>query len=527
MNNLLPGLIAFLGLIGLASIIAPRVKLPAAVLLAIAGIVWGSVPALAPLRIAPGVVLTVFLPPLLYSEAWRASWQDFKRWLRPILSLAIGLVGFTILCVGVAAKALMPELPWAVCFLLGAIVSPTDTVAVYSVLSRLRVPRRALAIFGGESLVNDATGLLGVQLALAVIFSGVFEAGSIAIDFAHIAGVGIASGIAVGLAAAAANARLSGTRVLFVFSLVAPYTAFAIADALGASGIIAVVVAGFVASWRLNLIPAESRVDLYTAWDLLSYFLNALMFLFVGLEIPQRLAVDLHTNWGPLWTGLVISGVVIAARLIWFWPAAYIPLWLSPTLRRREGGYPPPSAVLVGAWCGVRGAISLAAALALPQMLGSSPFPGRGEILTATLVTIAVTLIGQGATLEPLVRWLRIPSEPATEVETQAAREAMLAAGIARLDQFCEERSCPVAVHRYRDVLVDQLAEIRELEENARNHASRRLAVSREVRRAVWQAETAELLRLRDTGKINDGDHQSLQLELDREHADLHAAAEA
>ena len=141
-------------------------------------------------------------------------------------------------------------------------------------------------------------------------------------------------------------------------------------------------------------------------------------------------------------------------------------------------------------------------------------------------MTIAVTLIGQGSTLAPLIRWLRIPSEPTTEAETQAAREAMLTAGIARLDEFCNAVSCPVAVHRYRDVMVDQLAELRELEESARTHAARRLAVSREVRRAVWQAESAELLRLRDLGKINDADHQSLQLELDREHVDLYAADE-
>jgi CPA1 family monovalent cation:H+ antiporter len=154
---ILPGLIAVLGLIGLAAIVAPRVGLPPPVLLAIAGIAWALLPVLAPLEIEPHVVLSVFLPPLLYAEAWRASWHDFRRWLRPILSLAVGLVAFTILCVGVAAKGLMPELPWAVCFLIGAILSPTDTVAVHSVLSRLRVPRRATAIIGGESLINDAT----------------------------------------------------------------------------------------------------------------------------------------------------------------------------------------------------------------------------------------------------------------------------------------------------------------------------------------------------------------------------------
>lgn len=524
MAEILPGLIAVLGLIGLASVLAPRIGLPPPVLLATAGIVWGSLPSLAPLDIAPHVVLSVFLPPLLYADAWYTSWHDFRRWLRPILSLGVGLVGFTILCVGIAAKWLMPELPWAVCFLIGAILSPTDTVAVHEALSRLRVPRRVTAIIGGESLINDATGLLGVQLAMIVVLTGIFEAGALAVSFARIAGLGIATGVAVGVLAVALNARLRGTAVLFVCSLVAPYLAFAVAESAGASGILAVVVAGFVASWRLDLIPAESRVDLYGAWDLLTFFLNALMFLFVGLEIPRRLGTDLASVFDSLGPWLAIAAAVVLARLVWFWPAAYLPLWLFPRLRAREGGYPDPRAVALAGWCGVRGAISLAAALALPQTLpDGAPFPGRAAIEGAVLVTILVTLIGQGATLGPLVRWLRLPSDPTTESETQKAREAALAAGLARLDEFCSEKKCPVAVHRYRDAMADRLAELRELEESERNQAARRRAVSRDVRRAVWQAETAELLRLRDAGEINDRDHQNLQLEIDREHADLGA----
>jgi len=520
--EILPGLIAVLGLIGLASIVAPRIGLPPPVLLAIAGIVWACLPVLAPLEIDPHVVLSVFLPPLLYAEAWRASWHDFRRWLRPILSLAIGLVAFTILCAGVAAKGLMPELPWAVCFLIGAILSPTDTVAVHGVLSRLRVPRRAMAIIGGESLINDATGLLGVQLAMIVVLTGIFEAGAIATSFARIAGLGIASGVAVGLLAIALNARLRGTAVLFVSSLFAPYLAFAVADAVGASGVLAVVVAGFVASWRLDLIAPESRADLYVGWDVLTFILNALMFLFVGLEIPRRLGTDPTAALGPLGTGLAIGAVVILTRMVWFWPAAYLPLWLFPRLRAKEGGYPDPRAVVLAGWCGVRGAVSLAAALALPRVLpDGAPFPGRAEIVSAVLVTIVVTLIGQGSTLGLLVRWLRLPSEPTTESETRKAREAMLEAGIARLDEFCSEESCPIAVYRYRETMVDRLAEQRELDDSERKQAQRRLEVSREVRRAVWQAETAALLRLRDAGAINDRDHQNLQLEIDREHADL------
>jgi len=523
--TLLPELIAILGLIGLASIAAPRIKIPAPVLLAFAGIAWGLLPGLAPPEIAPRVVLSVFLPPLLYAQAWRFSWHDFLRWLRPILSLAMGLVAFTTLLVGLVAKLLMPGLPWAVCFLMGAVLSPTDTVAVEGVMSRLRIPRRATAIVGGESLINDATGLLSVQLAMIVVLTGVFTVGGIATQFLRVAGLGLATGVAVGLMAVGINARLRGTSVLFVFSLFAPYLAFEVADAVGASGVLAVVVAGFVASWRLDLIAPESRVDLYADWDVVTLILNGLMFLFVGLQIPHRLSADPQSTMSLLGVAIVVSAVVVLARFVWFWPAAYIPLWLFPRLRAKEGGYPDPRIVFLGGWCGVRGAVSLAAALALPLTLpDGTAFPGRAEIETAVLVTIVVTLLGLGATLGPVASWLRLPNDPTTEDETRRAREAMLAAGIARLDAYCTDKSCPIAVYRYRDVMIDQLAELRELDESERKHATRRLEVSREVRRATWQAESAELLRLRDAGEINDRVHQDLQLELDREHSELTTA---
>ncbi|HUD71182.1 MAG TPA: Na+/H+ antiporter [Dongiaceae bacterium] len=521
---MLPGIIAVLALIGIAAIAAPRLRVPAPVLLSILGLIWGLFPALVPPVIEPEVVLAIFLPPLLYADAWEASWRDFRRWLRPILSLAVGLVAFTILVVGFTVHALVPHLPWAVCFLIGAIVSPTDTVAVHDVLSHLRMPRRAIAILGGESLINDATGLLGVQLALVVLMTGVFEMHSIALEFARIAGIGIAAGAAVGFLAVAVNARLRGTPVLFVASLLAPYLAYAVADAAGASGVLAVVVAGFVASWRIDVIAPESRLDLTTDWEILTFLLNALMFLFVGLATPRVLAANPALMPDLLGVGLTVGVVVVVTRFVWFWPAAYIPLWMFPKLRAQEGGYPPPRAVVVGTWCGVRGAVSLAAAIALPHTLpDGTPLPGLAVIQASVLVTILVTLIGQGATLKLVVHLLNLPDDPATEAETRKAREAMIAAGIARLDAFCTDTSCPIAVYRYRDLMVDRLAELRDIDESSRRHATRRLEVSRDVRRAVWQAEASELLRLRDTGDINDRDHQDLQLELDREHADLAA----
>ena len=520
--GILPPLILMLAVIGMMAFLAPRVAIPAPVLLAIAGVAWSLVPSLPALEIAPGVVLAVFLPPLLYADAWEASWLDFRRWLRPILQLAIGLVAFTTLTVGMAAHRAMPGLPWAACFLLGAIVSPTDTVAVHAVLERLRVPRRATAILGGESLVNDATGLLGAGLAIAVVLTGVFEAGRIALSFARIAGFGIAIGVAVGLAAVAVNHVVRGTQVLFVFSLMAPYAAYALADSAGASGVLAVVVAGFVASWRMHAIAPESRVELYSSWEQLAFLLNALMFLYIGLETPARLRAAFATAPGVLGIALLISATVVAARFVWVFPGAYLPLWLSPRLRRREGGYASPRAVVLASWCGVRGAVSLAAALSIPMLLpDGSPFPGRAEIVACTLVTILVTLVGQGTTLLPLVRGLGLSDDDPTDAEVRRAREAMLSAGIARLDAFCSEESCPIAVYRLRDAMSDQLASMQDEDAMARAQALQRLAVAGEVRRAVYRAQAEALLSLRDQGVVNDRVHQELQLDLDRAHVDL------
>jgi monovalent cation/hydrogen antiporter len=522
--GVLPTLILMLGVIGVMSYLSPKVAIPAPVLLSVAGVAWSLSPLLPSMEITPGVVLAVFLPPLLYSDAWQASWLDFRRWLRPILMLAVGLVAFTILVVGVVLHSAAPRIPWAVCFLLGAIVSPTDTVAVHAVLERLRVPRRVTAILGGESLVNDATGLLGAGLATAVVLTGVFEVGRVASSFARIAGLGIVVGVVVGLAAAALNRVLRGTHVLFVFSLVAPYTAYFLAEHAGASGVLAVVIAGFVASWRLHYIAPESRVELYSAWDQLEFLLNALMFLYIGLEAPARLQQALATAPGVLGIAFLVAVVVVLARIVWVFPGAYVPLWFSARQRRHEGGYPPIKAVILGSWCGVRGAVSLAAALSLPTTLNDgTPFPGRAEIIACTLVVILVTLVGQGLTLLPLVRRLGLSDADPTEAEVRRAHEAMLSAGIARLDEFCSKESCPIAVYRLRDAMSDKLSSLRDEDALARALALKRLAVAGEVRQAVYQAQTRALLTLRDQGVVNDRVHQELQLDLDRAHADLRA----
>ncbi|MCE9595464.1 MAG: Na+/H+ antiporter [Planctomycetes bacterium] len=509
---------AGLGVIVAVTLLAPRLKAPAPILLAVAGLLVAEFTPLRRVSIDPDLILIGFLPPLLYADAFHTSWMDFRRWLRPILMLAIGLVALTILAVGWAAHLLLPELPLAACFLLGAIVSPTDTVAVHSVLQRLRVPRRMFAILGGESLVNDATGLVGVQLALAVVLSGVFDAGAVAASFAKVAGLGVVIGVGVGVLFTLANKWVRDTQALFALSLLSPYLAFLIAHHLAASGVLAVVVTGFVVAWRIHLVESKSRVELYSSWNLLTYVLNGFCFVYIGLEAPwliRELASD--GDWHVLVAGLVLAGVCVAARFVWCFPGAYVPLVLSPSLREHEGGYPPWRNVTLVSWCGVRGAVSLAAALALPSLLeDGEPFAGRTTIVACTMVIILVTLVVQGLTLLPLVRVLGIREDAYAELELTAAREKILAAGIARLDAYCSETSCPIAVYRFRTAMTDELAALTATDAAQRKEASERVAVSQEVRRAVHAAQETVLLSLRDRGAIHDVAYIELQLELDR-----------
>ncbi len=510
------GLTAVLATLAIGTLLAPRLRLPQPLALALAGVGLAFVPAVRQVEIDPQWILTVFLPPLLYADAFQTSWRDFKRWLRPILMLAIGLVALTILVVGVVAKWCLPDLPWAACFILGAVVSPTDTVAAQAVLERLRVPRRMTAILGGESLVNDATGLVGVQIGVVVALQGMFSFSQVTMQFAWVAGVGVLIGVAAGLLFSLVHRYVHEPTVAFTGSLLAPYLAFSIATMLDVSGVLAVVVAGAVVAWRIHRIPPAARVQLRTTWSQLTFLLNGLCFLYIGVKSPCLLR-DAANGGSALWqAGLAVSAAVIGTRCLWCWPNAYLPLWLSPRLRAHEGGYPAPRAVAVVSWCGVRGAVSLAAALALPLTTTEGlPFPGREQIVACTLAVILATLFLQGGTLFPLVRLLGLRDDGTTALEMRAARGRLLQAGIGRLDAFCNENSCPVAVHRLRESMVEELASLQADDEAERSSAMQRLQVSREVRSEVALAQETALLRLRDAGSIDDEAYNKLLLELD------------
>jgi NhaP-type Na+/H+ or K+/H+ antiporter len=247
----------------------------------------------------------------------------------------------------------------------------------------------------------------------------------------------------------ATNRLVRDGKALFVLSLLSPYLAFLVALRFELSGVLAVVVAGFIVAWRIHHIEPSIRVDLFATWSYLTHVLNGLCFLFVGLAAPYvvcHLSGDTEMT-DLIHAGLGVSAAVVVTRILWCFPNAYLPLWLMPNFRRKEGGYPSPRNVFLVSWCGARGIVSLAAALALPETLADgTPFPGRDEVIACTLAVILVTLIGQGLTLQPIIRLLGIRDDDATEAERRRAREVVLEAGIQQLDAYCSETSCPISV---------------------------------------------------------------------------------
>lgn len=520
-------LLLWLVVMAAAAWLAERRRWNAPALLVGCGALLGAIPGVPQIECDPELLLALLLPPLVWSDALHSSWNDFRRWLRPILMLSVGLVIATIATVGVAAHALLPQLPWPACFLLGALVSPTDTVAVQAILERLHAPRRITAILGGESLVNDATGLVGVQVCVALLWSGVFELGEVSTHLARVAGLGVAVGLLVGAALALANRRIQNVHALFALSLAAPYFAYTLAHELEASGILSVVVAGFVAAWNAHQMRGEARVELHSAWTQLVFVGNGVCFLFIGVQAATiARAVELFHDRQLLSAGLGLAATALLTRVLWCAPPTLLSaLGAGRSLFQRDGLASWRAAAMIS-WSGMRGFVSLAAALALPlQGRDGLPLPGRDAIVACTLIVVLGTLLVQGLTLQPLVHALGVRDEEDSEGEVRRARERLLEAGIARLDAYCSETVCPISIHHFRTHMLDELQTLRDEDEQERRSALSRVVVSRQVRVEVSDAQQQALLTLRDSGFINDKTYDRLRLELDR--AGLEFAREA
>ncbi len=501
---------------------ARRLRLPPAAAFVLGGIVLALIPQTPPLELDPDLALVLFLPPLIMSSAWFTVWREFRANLRIILQLAVGAVAFTTLVVGVVAHLVVPALPWAACFALGAIVSPPDAVAAKAVLQGLRLPRRVVVLLEGESLVNDASGLVLFRLAVAASLTGTFNAGEAAISFAGLAIGGTLAGIGFGYAALWLLRRLRDPTLAIIASLLTAWASYIVADEIGVSGVLSTVACGLVMGWQQHtVLTATTRTYAGVVWRVVVFILESLVFILIGLSLRAVLDRLGAQGGGGAAAALAllpamaaVVAAVILSRFAWIFPAVHLPRWLVPALRRKDPIAPPAPVLVVMSWAGMRGVVSLAAALALPVQ-----FPGRDFILVTTFAVILTTVLVQGATLAPLILKLGLGKPGATPSQTlseSAARARMAAKQLAAVEA---RSAAPDGTQRHPRLLEQYgyraraASRFSEAEATLLEHRNEHFSV---VLDAI-AAGRAELLRLHRAGEIHDSVLQTLEQELDLE----------
>ena len=503
--------IAFAALIVALSALARRLPIPTPILQLIAGLALGLAPFVATPQLDPDLVFFVFLPPILWSAAMFTSPREFRRNITNIGLLAVGLVLVTTVVVAIAARMLIPGMPWAVAIVLGAVVSPPDAVAATAIVSRLPVPRRVITVLEGESLINDASALVVYRTAVAAIVLGRFSWGESIVRFFIDAGIGTLIGLLVGWLVIRAMCLTKDALAETLLTLVGPYIAWVAAESLHVSAVLACVAGGLFMQQNLSIaVGPASRLQIRMVWDLLVFLLNALVFLLLGAQFGALIA---GLKGEPLLSvfrsGAIISAVAIVVRLLWV-PLVTLLRRVSRDRRRMEA---PPrwKALFLVSWTSMRGVVSMATALALPLTLASgAPFPFRTEIILITMCVIVLTLVVQGLSLEPLIRAFRFEPELEHHEEERLARREATRRGAEALEDLAREDWVDP-----RDVEVLR-AEVRErarmTEQKGGSHAGRR-----RLRLAMIAAERRMLIRLRDEGAISDEVLRGLEQELDLE----------
>jgi Na+/H+ antiporter len=511
--------------VGALSILAVVAGVPYPILLVVGGLLLGFVPGVPTAELPPDLVLVLFLPPLLYQAAFFASPRELRADTRTISLLAVGLVLATMVAVAAAAHALVDGMPWSAAFALGAIVSPTDPLAATTIARRLGVPRRLVTLLEGESLVNDATALVAYRLAVAAVVTGSFTLWEAGVRFVAGGLGGIAIGLAVGWLIGEVRRRLDDPITEIILSVVTGYAAYLPAELLGASGVLAAVTAGFYVGWRApRLATAATRLLGFSFWEVLVYLLNAVLFVLVGLQLHPILGrLGERSAAVVIGVAALVSVVVIAVRIAWGFSVPYLVRVVdrrAAQRARRVGARPR----LVMGWSGMRGAVSLAAALALPlETSGGRPFPERGLIVFVTFAVILVTLVLQGLTLPTLIRRLGVHADGVDETEELRGRLRATDAALARLDQLAEaDWTREDTVERLRG-----LYQFRRRRLKARagyveddGYQDRSLAYQRLVRELL-DAQRLAIVQLRDQGEISVDVMHRIERDLDLEDSRL------
>lgn len=525
MTEALYTIAALLAVVGGVAWVAARLRLPPPILLVLVGMALAFLPALPTVELDPDLVLLVLLPPLIYFAAFTMSWQAFRANLRPILLLAFGCVVVTTVAVAGAAHWLL-GLPLGVAFMLGAIVSPPDVVAPLAVAERLSIPRRITAVLEGEGLVNDATALILFNLALTAVLTGRFSIPDAARNFALVLVGETAWGFVIGHVILRLRHYAAEPRIEVLLSLLTPFLAFWPPHALGGSGVLATVVSGLYVGWAgVALIRSNTRLQALFFWDIVNTLITGAIFLLTGLQARTVAAgLEAATIRQLVLDGVLVSVIVILVRFLWVFPATYLPRWLFPSIAARD---PSPSwrFPFIIAFTGVRGVVSLAAALSVPIVLATNvPFPARDRVLVLTFVVIVVTLVVQGLTLPWVLRKLGLDKLGHAEARHRSqhemsARMETARAALERLDTVAREEGLPdKAVEPLRARLRQRIAQLK----GERDPGGDAFALSAGVHRAELALIDAERVRLNGLlreGKVSDQIRRRIErgLDLDEE----------
>jgi len=526
----------FVGLllaVAVLALLARKFHIPYPIFFVIGGLSLGLIPGLPKVRLDPELVFLFFLPPLLFPAALFTSWRDFRANLRPISLLAIGLVLFTTIVVAWLALYFF-HLPLAAGFVLGAIISPPDAIAATAIAERLSVPRRIVTVLQGESLVNDATALIAYRFAVVAVATGSFSLARAGGQFLVVGIGGILVGLVVGWLAEQFHRRVDDAPIEITVSLLTPFVAYLSAERLGVSGVLAVVTAGLYLGWRIpELLSFRTRLQAGPVWDMVEFLLNGFVFILIGLQLPEVLrALSDHTDYSIgrlVWYALVISLAVILIRILWVFPASYLPRLLSKRIRDKDP-YPSWRHVMIVAWTGMRGVVSLAAALALPLTIANGmPFPDRDLILFLTFIVILATLVVQGLSLPTLIRWLGIKDDGAAAREEREARLKANHAALARLRKIVEPDPAKAdAKQRLCIEYEDRIRQLEAIDQKKTDGPSRLFSSEYEhLSQETLLEERKTILQLRNDSVISDEVLRRIQRDIDLAEARLrHRKAE-
>jgi monovalent cation/hydrogen antiporter len=499
---------------------ARRILIPYPIFLVLGGLVIGLLPNVPIVRLDPDLVFLIFLPPVLWSAAYFTSLRDFRANLRPITLLAVGLVLATTAVVAAVARFIMPGLSWPAAIALGAIVSPPDAVAASAIARRLGIPYRVVTVLEGESLINDAAALVVYRSAVAAVVTGAFSLPQALWQFFLTAAGGILIGLVVSGVVCWALRLTDDSLTETAITLLAPYAAWILAERTHTSGVLACVAGGLYLRQGFSAAVAPAtRMQASAVWGVLIFVLNGVIFALIGLQLgairEAGLAADVRTL---VRLGALISVAVIVIRLVWVPLAVVIPRYVSRALRERDP-IPPWPQVLLVSWIGMRGIVSLAAALALPVTTASgAPFPFRDEIVLVTFAVILATLVLQGLSLSPLIRGLKLDEDRTLELEEARAREEAARAAIGRLDELARAPwPRREDVDRLRAVYTQRIERASAIDVGADAAAARAQAAFRRLRHETLSAERRALIALRDQGVISDEVLHRLEQELDVE----------